>query len=187
MNTCFALLLGDISIKEQLNQLDGLQGVVANVFFWTFEVLVFLVLLNFLLAIVFDAFCEVKESSFDPKGNFLTRPTFWTILHAQNDDANSGRCLCLICFDIALQRESCAIPIQKLRMSLQAQYTFKVTWHTQDTSAHQTSCHCQYSKFSATSIVSHAVILVVFYLACMRRCAHRAQKHVSQQLAQPDC
>ena len=78
MNTCFALLLGDAKIKEQLDQLDGFQGIVANVFFWTFEVLIFLVLLNFLLAIVFDAFCEVKESSPNSKGKFLTTPTFWT-------------------------------------------------------------------------------------------------------------
>jgi hypothetical protein len=38
------------------------QGVAAALFFWTFMLLVFLVLLNFLLAIIVDAFAEVRRA-----------------------------------------------------------------------------------------------------------------------------
>lgn len=37
-------------------------GVAGAAFFWTFEVLVFLVLLNFLLAIIVDAFSQVRAA-----------------------------------------------------------------------------------------------------------------------------
>ena len=37
-----------------------MQGVAGSLFFWTFELLVFMVLLNFLLAIIVDAFSVVK-------------------------------------------------------------------------------------------------------------------------------
>lgn len=37
-------------------------------FFWTFELLVFMVLLNFLLAIIVDAFSEVKERTKETTG-----------------------------------------------------------------------------------------------------------------------
>jgi hypothetical protein len=36
---------------------------VGQLYFWSFELVVFMVLLNFLLAIIVDAFCEVKEST----------------------------------------------------------------------------------------------------------------------------
>ena len=68
MNTCFAILLGDISVNDDLNQLQGLQGVAATLFFWSFELLVFMVLLNFLLAIIVDAFSEVKENTHETTG-----------------------------------------------------------------------------------------------------------------------
>ncbi|KAL3132313.1 hypothetical protein ABBQ32_008891 [Trebouxia sp. C0010 RCD-2024] len=68
VNTCFAILLGDISVNDDLNQLQGLQGVAATLFFWSFELLVFMVLLNFLLAIIVDAFSEVKENTHETTG-----------------------------------------------------------------------------------------------------------------------
>lgn len=37
-------------------------------FFWTFELLVFMVLLNFLLAIIVDAFSVVKENTSESTG-----------------------------------------------------------------------------------------------------------------------
>lgn len=40
-----------------------MQGVAGSLFFWTFELLVFMVLLNFLLAIIVDAFSVVKVCS----------------------------------------------------------------------------------------------------------------------------
>lgn len=76
VNTCFAILLGDISVNDDLNQLQGLQGVAATLFFWSFELLVFMVLLNFLLAIIVDAFSEVKENTHETTG----MP--WPVLHS---------------------------------------------------------------------------------------------------------
>ena len=76
VDTCFAMLLGDISVQttpsapgaETLNGLKGLVGVAATLFFWTYELLVFMVLLNFLLAIIVDAFSEVKENTHETIG-----------------------------------------------------------------------------------------------------------------------
>ena len=68
VNTCFAILLGDISVNDDLKMLSGLQGVAATLFFWSFELLVFMVLLNFLLAIIVDAFSEVKENTHETTG-----------------------------------------------------------------------------------------------------------------------
>lgn len=76
VNTCFAILLGDISVNDDLNQLQGLQGVAATLFFWSFELLVFMVLLNFLLAIIVDAFSEVKENTHETTGKSHLAPQF---------------------------------------------------------------------------------------------------------------
>lgn len=46
----------------------GLQGIAGTLFFWTYELLVFMVLLNFLLAIIVDAFSEVKEQTHETTG-----------------------------------------------------------------------------------------------------------------------
>ena len=61
-------MLGDISVNDDLKMLSGLQGVAATLFFWSFELLVFMVLLNFLLAIIVDAFSEVKENAHETTG-----------------------------------------------------------------------------------------------------------------------
>jgi hypothetical protein len=45
-----------------------LQSVAGILFFWSFELLVFLILLNFLLAIIVDAFGEVKEQQKEQTG-----------------------------------------------------------------------------------------------------------------------
>ena len=50
-NTCSTLTLTVPS--------GGLQTVAGTLFFWSYELLVFMVLLNFLLAIIVDAFSEV--------------------------------------------------------------------------------------------------------------------------------
>ncbi|KAK9819873.1 hypothetical protein WJX72_003501 [[Myrmecia] bisecta] len=68
VDTCFAILLGDISVNDDLKQLSGLQGLAGTLFFWSFELLVFMVLLNFLLAIIVDAFSEVKENTSETTG-----------------------------------------------------------------------------------------------------------------------
>jgi hypothetical protein len=38
---------------------------IGQLYFWSFELVVFMVLLNFLLAIIVDSFCEVKEATID--------------------------------------------------------------------------------------------------------------------------
>uniref|UniRef100_A0A6S8IGD5 Polycystin cation channel PKD1/PKD2 domain-containing protein n=1 Tax=Dunaliella tertiolecta TaxID=3047 RepID=A0A6S8IGD5_DUNTE len=68
VNTCFEILLGEISVNEQLRDLGGLQAIAGAFFFWTYMLLVFMVLLNFLLAIIVDAFSEVKEQTHETVG-----------------------------------------------------------------------------------------------------------------------
>lgn len=45
-----------------------MQSVAGILFFWSFELLVFLILLNFLLAIIVDAFSEVKDQTKEQTG-----------------------------------------------------------------------------------------------------------------------
>ncbi len=59
VNCCFEILLGNIDVNTELRQLGGLQSIAGALFFWSYELLVFMVLLNFLLAIIVDAFSEV--------------------------------------------------------------------------------------------------------------------------------
>jgi len=68
VNTCFEILLGNIDVNDQLRNLGGLQSVAGALFFWSYELLVFMVLLNFLLAIIVDAFSEVKEKTHETVG-----------------------------------------------------------------------------------------------------------------------
>ncbi|GMH41042.1 hypothetical protein BSKO_08952 [Bryopsis sp. KO-2023] len=68
VNTCFEILLGEIGVNDELKALSGLQALAGTLFFWSFELLVFMVLLNFLLAIIVDAFSEVKENTSDMTG-----------------------------------------------------------------------------------------------------------------------
>ena len=68
INTCFEILLGNIDVNTDLRNLGGLQSVAGALFFWSYELLVFMVLLNFLLAIIVDAFSEVKEKTHETVG-----------------------------------------------------------------------------------------------------------------------
>ncbi|GFR50551.1 hypothetical protein Agub_g12825 [Astrephomene gubernaculifera] len=68
INTCFEILLGNIDVNNDLRALGGLQSVAGALFFWSYELLVFMVLLNFLLAIIVDAFSEVKEKTHETVG-----------------------------------------------------------------------------------------------------------------------
>eukprot|EP00873_Tetraselmis_striata_P015466 jgi/Tetstr1/435730/TSEL_024629.t1 len=68
VDTCFEILLGEIGVNAELRSLTGLQGLAGTLFFWSFELLVFMVLLNFLLAIIVDAFSEVKENTTEQTG-----------------------------------------------------------------------------------------------------------------------
>jgi hypothetical protein len=44
------------------------QGAAGVLYFWSFMILVFLILLNFLLAIIVDAFSEIKETTKERTG-----------------------------------------------------------------------------------------------------------------------
>lgn len=68
INTCFEILLGNIDVNQELRELGGLQSVAGALFFWSYELLVFMVLLNFLLAIIVDAFSEIKEKTHETVG-----------------------------------------------------------------------------------------------------------------------
>ncbi|WIA39913.1 hypothetical protein OEZ86_013355 [Tetradesmus obliquus] len=52
INTCFEMLLGEFAdVNRDLRSLGGLQSVAGILFFWSFELLVFLILLNFPAAV----------------------------------------------------------------------------------------------------------------------------------------
>jgi len=68
LTTCFALVLGEIDVNGDLQTLPGIMQSVGALYFWTYMILVFLVLLNFLLAIIVDAFSEVKSRTGDTIG-----------------------------------------------------------------------------------------------------------------------
>ncbi|MEW5311378.1 MAG: hypothetical protein WDW38_003099 [Sanguina aurantia] len=63
INCCFEILLGNIDVNKELRALGGLQSAAGALFFWSYELLVFMVLLNFLLAIIVDAFSETKDKT----------------------------------------------------------------------------------------------------------------------------
>ena len=46
VNTCFEILLGEISVNEQLRELGGLQAIAGAFFFWTYMLLVRVLLQN---------------------------------------------------------------------------------------------------------------------------------------------
>eukprot|EP00898_Chlorokybus_atmophyticus_P002538 jgi/Chlat1/3285/Chrsp22S03531 len=61
--TLFQMLLGDTDVNSQLMQQNGLMYFVGVVFFWSYIILVFFILFNFLIAIVIDAFADVKADA----------------------------------------------------------------------------------------------------------------------------
>ena len=52
------ILLGEISLNDDLMRLDNVWASV--IFFWSFIVIAFLILMNILLAILVDAYVEVR-------------------------------------------------------------------------------------------------------------------------------
>eukprot|EP00898_Chlorokybus_atmophyticus_P004153 jgi/Chlat1/4739/Chrsp300S04720 len=61
--TLFRMLLGDTDVNNPLMQQNGLMYLVGVVFFWSYIILVFFILFNFLIAIVIDAFADVKADA----------------------------------------------------------------------------------------------------------------------------
>jgi len=68
INTCFEILLGEIGVNTDLMKLNSLEKIPAVIFFWSYEILVFMILLNFLLAIIVDAFSDVKSQIEESRG-----------------------------------------------------------------------------------------------------------------------
>jgi len=65
-NACrslFTSLLGDFAWYDQFKVLDGAIYTFAELYFWSFQTFVVLIMLNFLLAIICDAFADVKDSA----------------------------------------------------------------------------------------------------------------------------
>jgi len=63
LTTCFETLLGEIGWNASLQDLPGLEKVAGFVYFWSYQILVFMILLNFLVAIIVDAYAEIKEEA----------------------------------------------------------------------------------------------------------------------------
>jgi hypothetical protein len=64
VNSLFQNLLGDITyFMEDFKTANGLNFVVAMIYFYSFNIFVFMILFNFLLAIICDAFGEVKANA----------------------------------------------------------------------------------------------------------------------------
>jgi len=59
LNTSFRALMGDFDFVSMYN----VAPVSATVWFWSYMMLIFLVMLNMLLAIIMDTYCEVKDQS----------------------------------------------------------------------------------------------------------------------------
>jgi len=65
LNACFGILLGDHEVTNDFADSDN--GVVGFIFYYSFIIVLFFVLLNILLAILVDAYMEVKEVAEDSK------------------------------------------------------------------------------------------------------------------------
>mmetsp|Transcript_38784 Transcript_38784/g.53872 ORF Transcript_38784/g.53872 Transcript_38784/m.53872 type:complete len:1579 (-) Transcript_38784:245-4981(-) len=63
LRTCFETLLGEIGWNSNLQVLEGLEYWAGFAYFWSYQILVFMILLNFLLAIIVDAYAEIKEEA----------------------------------------------------------------------------------------------------------------------------
>ena len=65
INTSFTSILGDFSWYPTLEAPPGIQGLLGTAYFWIWETVMILVLLNFLLAIICEAFNTAKSSATD--------------------------------------------------------------------------------------------------------------------------
>lgn len=63
MNSCFLLMLGDFDWDE----LGAEHPATAGVWFWSFTVIIFLIILNMVMAIIMDVYTEVKVDAHDSK------------------------------------------------------------------------------------------------------------------------
>ena len=57
--TCFEILLGEIGVNEELREADNIKGSLV----WSYILLAFFILINILLAIIIDAYVEVKKEA----------------------------------------------------------------------------------------------------------------------------
>jgi hypothetical protein len=77
MDTCLGMLMGDIAPGAELRGLLNPLRTLGGFYFWSFMILVHTLLLNFVLAIICDAFCEVKEAT---AGSSRLWEDIWSLL-----------------------------------------------------------------------------------------------------------
>ncbi|CAI5467894.1 unnamed protein product, partial [Closterium sp. Yama58-4] len=63
MQTCFLIILNDNSVQYFFQHMQGWQYVAAIIFWFSFVIIFFFVLFNFLIAIIVDAFMDVKDAA----------------------------------------------------------------------------------------------------------------------------
>jgi len=66
----FEMMLGDVTIWSYINTLIGPEWLPGVIFFWAYNIVVVMILLNFFLAIICDAFSEVKGEASETEGMF---------------------------------------------------------------------------------------------------------------------
>lgn len=77
VETLVQILLGDLEVKYDLDRLTNRGTVIF--FFWTFIVLMFFIMINVLLAIIVDAYMDVKESA---EGSGTMLEEIWEVISA---------------------------------------------------------------------------------------------------------
>lgn len=71
LETCIHALLGDVSVgKEMRTRLDP-DRTIAALYLWSYMILIFTVVLNFMLAIIVDAFIMHKSSGYQHQAGIL--------------------------------------------------------------------------------------------------------------------
>lgn len=71
LQTNFEMLLGEVTVADQMMDLVGPSIEFAAVlYFWSYQIFVFMILLNFLIAIIVDAFSEVKATLSNEKSMY---------------------------------------------------------------------------------------------------------------------
>ncbi|CAI7833065.1 unnamed protein product, partial [Closterium sp. NIES-54] len=63
MQTCFLIILNDNSVQYFFQHMESWQYVAAMIFWFSFVIIFFFVLFNFLIAIIVDAFMDVKDAA----------------------------------------------------------------------------------------------------------------------------
>lgn len=69
--TCINLVLGDMSAGKEMQTLVDPIRTIGTLFLWSYMILIFTVVLNFMLAIIVDAFIVHKSTSCESQASVL--------------------------------------------------------------------------------------------------------------------